>query len=34
LFTHDTDTRHYIALKLGRGSETRKGKRVTPEFGE
>jgi hypothetical protein len=34
LFTHDIDTRHYIALKLGRRSETRKGKRVTSEFGE
>jgi hypothetical protein len=34
LFTHDIDTRHYIAFKLGRRSETRKGKRVTPEFGE
>jgi hypothetical protein len=34
LFTHDIETRHYIALKLGRRSETGKGKRVTPEFGE
>jgi hypothetical protein len=34
LFTHGTDTRHYTALKLRRRSETGKGKRVTPEFGE
>jgi hypothetical protein len=34
LFTRDTDTSHYTALKLGRRSETRREKRVTPEFGE
>jgi hypothetical protein len=34
LFTHDTDTSRYTALKLGRRSETRREKRVTPEFGE
>jgi hypothetical protein len=34
LFTHDTDTSRYIALKLGRKSETGKEKGVTPEFGE
>jgi hypothetical protein len=34
LFTLDTDTSRYIALKLGRRSETGKEKGVTPEFGE
>jgi hypothetical protein len=34
LFTHDMDTSHYTALKLGRRSETGREKRVTPEFGE
>jgi hypothetical protein len=34
LLTHDTSTIHYIALKLGRKSETGKEKGVTPEFGE
>jgi hypothetical protein len=34
LFIHDTDTRHYTGLKLGRRSETGREKRVTPEFGE
>jgi hypothetical protein len=33
LFTRDTDTDHYTALKLGR-SETGREKRVTPDFGE
>jgi hypothetical protein len=33
-FIHDTDTCHYTGLKLGRRSETRREKRVTPEFGE
>jgi hypothetical protein len=33
-FIHDTDTCHYIGLKLGRRSETGREKRVTPEFGE
>jgi hypothetical protein len=33
LFIHDTDTRHYTGLKLGR-SETGREKRVMPEFGE
>jgi hypothetical protein len=28
------DTSRYIALKLGRRSETGREKRVTPEFGE
>jgi hypothetical protein len=31
---HDTNTRHYIGLKLRRRSETGREKRVTPEFGE
>jgi hypothetical protein len=34
LFTRDTDTSHYTALKLGRRSETGREKRVTPEFGK
>jgi hypothetical protein len=34
LFTHDTDTSRYTALKMGRRSETGREKRVTPEFGE
>jgi hypothetical protein len=34
LFTHDTDTSRYTALKLGRRSETGREKKVTPEFGE
>jgi hypothetical protein len=34
LFTRDTDTSRYIALKMGRRSETGKEKRVTPKFGE
>jgi hypothetical protein len=34
LFTPDMDTSRYTALKLGRGSETRKEKGITPEFGE
>jgi hypothetical protein len=34
LFTHDTDTSHYTALKVGGRGETRREKRVTPEFGE
>jgi hypothetical protein len=33
-FIHDTDTCHYTGLKLGRKSESRREKRVTPEFGE
>jgi hypothetical protein len=33
LFTRDTNTGLYTALKLGR-SETGREKRVTPEFGE
>jgi hypothetical protein len=33
LFTRDTDTSLYTALKIGR-SETGREKRVTPEFGE
>jgi hypothetical protein len=33
LFTRDTDTGHYTALKIRR-SKTRREKRVTPEFGE
>jgi hypothetical protein len=33
-FIHDTDTYHYTGLKLGRRNETRREKRVTPEFGE
>jgi hypothetical protein len=33
LFTRETDTSHYTALKIGR-SETGREKRVTPEFGE
>jgi hypothetical protein len=34
LFTHDTDTSCYTALKMGRRSEIGREKRVTPEFGE
>jgi hypothetical protein len=34
LFTRDTGTRRYTALKMGRSSETGREKRVTPEFGE
>jgi hypothetical protein len=34
LFTRETDTSRYTALKMGRRSETGKEKRVTPEFGE
>jgi hypothetical protein len=34
LFTRDTDTSRYTALKIGRRSETRREKRVTPEFAE
>jgi hypothetical protein len=34
LFTCDTDTSRYTALKMGRRSETGREKRVTPEFGE
>jgi hypothetical protein len=34
LFTRNTDTSRYTALKLGRRSETGREKRVTPEFGE
>jgi hypothetical protein len=34
LFTCDTDTSLYTALKMGRRSETGREKRVTPEFGE
>jgi hypothetical protein len=34
LFTRDTDTSLYTALKIGRRSETGREKRVTPEFGE
>jgi hypothetical protein len=34
LFTHDTDASHYMALKMGRKSETGREKRVTPELGE
>jgi hypothetical protein len=34
LFTRNTDTSRYTALKLGRRSETRREKRVTPKFGE
>jgi hypothetical protein len=34
LFTCNTDTSRYTSLKLGRRSETGRGKRVTPEFGE
>jgi hypothetical protein len=34
LFTRDTNTSHYTALKIGRRSETGREKRVTPEFGE
>jgi hypothetical protein len=34
LFTRETDTSHYTALKMGRRSETRGEKRVTPEFSE
>jgi hypothetical protein len=34
LFTRDTDTGLYIALKIGGMSETGREKRVTPEFGK
>jgi hypothetical protein len=34
LFTRDTDTSRYTALKMGRKSETGREKRVMPEFGE
>jgi hypothetical protein len=34
LFTRDTNTSLYTALKMGRRSETGREKRVTPEFGE
>jgi hypothetical protein len=34
LFTDDTDTSRYAALKLRRRSETGKEKGVTPKFGE
>jgi hypothetical protein len=34
LFTRDTDTSRYTALKIGRRSETGREKRVTPEFDE
>jgi hypothetical protein len=34
LFTHDTKTSRYTALKLGRRGETGRETRVTPEFGE
>jgi hypothetical protein len=34
LFTRDTGTSLYTALKMGRRSETGREKRVTPEFGE
>jgi hypothetical protein len=34
LFTRDTDTSRYTALKMGRRSETGREKRVTLEFGE
>jgi hypothetical protein len=34
LFTRDTDTSRYTDLKMERRSETRREKRVTPEFGE
>jgi hypothetical protein len=34
LFTRDTDTSLYTALKVGRRSGTRREKGVTPEFGE
>jgi hypothetical protein len=33
LFTRDTDTSRYTALKMGR-SETEREKVVTPEFGK
>jgi hypothetical protein len=33
-FIHNTNTCHYTGLKLGRKSESRREKRVTPEFGE
>jgi hypothetical protein len=34
LFTRDTYTNRYTALKMGRRSETGREKRVMPEFGE
>jgi hypothetical protein len=34
LFTRDTDTSRYTALKIGRRSETGREKRLTSEFGE
>jgi hypothetical protein len=34
LFTRDTNTSLYTALKIGRRNETGREKRVTPEFGE
>jgi hypothetical protein len=34
LFTCDTDTSRYTALKMGIRSETGREKRVTPKFGE
>jgi hypothetical protein len=34
LFTCDTDTSHYTALKIGGRCETGREKRVTLEFGE
>jgi hypothetical protein len=34
LFTCDTNTSRYTALKMGRRSETGREKKVTPEFGE
>jgi hypothetical protein len=34
LFTCDTDTSHYTALKVGGRGETGREKRVTPEFSE
>jgi hypothetical protein len=34
LFTRDTDTSYYTALKVGGRGETGREKRVTPKFGE
>jgi hypothetical protein len=34
LFTRETDTSRYTALKMGRRSETGREKGVTHEFGE
>jgi hypothetical protein len=34
LFTRETDTSRYTALKKGRRSETGREQRVTPEFGD